>query len=306
MLLLLALLLTQSAPPVALDIQVRPFLELYFSQRASPVANDQAVTSPAVQLALSLIDATAIDCESADAFLHACEALPETIERAGQTIPVRDPALPLARRLAATPKEYPQDLAAQAHRNLDARKQAVEAAFKKYPGLVAAATGSLEIAKAPATIPVVIVSTMPAPGAATYRDASGHAVSVVGVASLDGLDLIETVLHESLHAADAMSSKDVTALNKLRSALTEAGVAPRTAADCVHAVIFAQAAASVRRLADPAHTPVGAKPSGAYSRMSKPAQDAVAIWTAHCDGSIDTSTAITRIVTAAKATSALR
>jgi hypothetical protein len=253
-------------------------------------------------LALSLIDATAIDCDSPNAFLKACETLPESIERGGQTIPVRDVALPLARTLVALLAESPRDLSAEAHQNLDARKQAVESAFRKYPGLLTSAVASLEIASPGPTVPVVVVSTIPAPGAATYRDSSGRAVSVVGVGALDGLDLVETVLHEALHAVDAMSSKDATALNRLRTALTDAGVAPRTAADCVHAVIFAQAAATVRRIADSAHTPVGAKPAGAYSRMTPQARETVAIWTAHCDGTIDTSTAIARIVAAAKAT----
>lgn len=310
MLLIFVLLLTQGAqtpPAVALDVQIRPFLELYFSQRATPVASDQATpSSPAVQLALSLIDATAVDCENADAFLRACDKLPESIERAGQTIPVRDLALPLARRLAAMAKENPADLSAQALRSLDSRKQAIETAFKKYPTLVASAVASLEISNPTATVPVVIVSAMPSPGAATFRDSQGRSVSVIGAGSLEGSDLIETVLHELLHAVDAMSSKDQTGLNRLRGALTDAGVAARTAADCVHAVIFAQAAASVRRVADSAHTPVGARPSGPYSRMSKPAQDAVAIWTAHCNGTIDTPTAIARIVAAAKTTSGLR
>ena len=305
MLLLLAILLTQGAPPVTLDVQIRPFVDLYFSQRASPVAGE-ATPSVAVQLALSMVDAAAVGCESADAFLRACESLPESVERAGQTIPVRDLALPLARRLVSMLKENPQDLSTLAHRSLDPKRQTIDAAFKKYPRLVASALESLEIANPASTVPVVIVSTMPAPGAATYRDANGRAVSVVGTGSLDGSDLVETVLHESLHAVDAMSSKDVTALNKLRTALTDAGVAPRTAADCVHAVIFAQAAATVRRVVDPAHVPVGAKPGGAYGRMSKPAQESVAIWTAHCDGTIDTSTAVARIVAVAKTTPAIR
>jgi hypothetical protein len=36
--------------------------------------------------------------------------------------------------------------------------------------------------------------------------------------------------------------------------------------------------------------------------MTPQARETVAIWTAHCDGTIDTSTAIARIVAAAKAT----
>lgn len=296
----MSLAVAQPAPQVKLDVQVRPFVELYFAARAAEASAAAKPQTPADLLALASIDATAVDSETAEAFLKACADLPESIERGGQTIVIRDTALALARRLVAMSDRDREAQLARTRGGLDAKKRAIESALQRWPPLLPSALQSLEMGTVDLTVPVVLVSNMPSPGAATFRATGGRAISVVGVELLEGSDLVETVLHEVLHAVDVQSAQRPTVLQQLRAALTNAGVPARNSADCLHAVIFAQAAATVKRVADAAHEPVGAKPNGPYSRMSPPARETVNIWTDHAEGRIDLATAIAQIVAAAK------
>ena len=101
MVLVVAFVVSQAAATAKLVIQSNGFLDRYFAQRAANAAAAQA--SPAEQLALALIDATAIDCANPEEFLKASQALPESVQRGGQTIRIREIALALAQQVAKMP-----------------------------------------------------------------------------------------------------------------------------------------------------------------------------------------------------------
>jgi hypothetical protein len=149
-------------------------------------------------------------------------------------------------------------------------------------------------------IVVTLVSDAPYPGIFA-ADASGRAsASFVRVHGLEGGALVETLLHESLHAIDELSVRSPTAMNMLRGALSRRGMdeSDPNVEMAVNTVTFAEAASLVRRYVDPGHRPLGE--SGFYT-LYPPAPDIVAAWGRHLDGadSLDaTADAIAKAVAA--------
>ena len=123
--------------------------------------------------------------------------------------------------------------------------------------------------------------------------------SFVRVRGLDGSALVETVLHESLHALDEMTVRESTAMNTLRAALAQRGIdeSNSNAEMAINTVTFAEAASLVRRFVDPKHRPLGE--SGFYT-LYPPAPAIVEAWSRHVGGeAMDaTADAIAKAVTA--------
>jgi hypothetical protein len=123
--------------------------------------------------------------------------------------------------------------------------------------------------------------------------------SFVRVRGLDGSALVETVLHEALHALDEMTVRESTAMNALRAALAKRGIDAEdsNAEMAINTVTFAEAASLVRRFVDPNHKPLGE--SGFYT-LYAPAPAIVEAWTRHVGGeALDaTADAIAKAVTA--------
>ena len=111
--------------------------------------------------------------------------------------------------------------------------------------------------------------------------------------------LVETVLHESLHALDEMTVREATAMNALRAALAKRGIDAddSNAEMAINTVTFAEAASLVRRFVDPTHAPLGE--SGFYT-LYAPAPAIVEAWTRHVggEGLESTADAIAKAVTA--------
>ena len=116
---------------------------------------------------------------------------------------------------------------------------------------------------------------------------------------LEGGALVETVLHESLHAIDELTVRSPTAMNMLRAALMRNGIdeSDPNVEMAVNTVTFAEAASLVRRFVDPKHRPMGE--SGFYT-LFPPAPAIVEAWNRRIDGaSLDeTSDAIAKAVVA--------
>jgi hypothetical protein len=162
---------------------------------------------------------------------------------------------------------------------------------------------TLGIADPQPVLPVYLVADAPWPGAMTYLSRRGG-VCFVGMASDGASQLLETVLHETLHALDASSSgPDV--FDELRTALRGAGVEPTDARlrDLPHMVMFVHAAETVRRLLDPDHNDYGTLEIGGrpalYIRDQASFNAVQPVWRAYLDGGIDRQEAVRRIVAAA-------
>lgn len=130
-------------------------------------------------------------------------------------------------------------------------------------------------------IVVTLVSDAPYPGIFA-ADARGRVMaSFVRVRGLDGTALVETVLHESLHAMDEMTVRESsTAMNTLRAALGRRGLdeTDSSVEMAINTVTFAEAASLVKRFVDPTHRPLGE--SGFYT-LYPPSPAIVDAWTRH-------------------------
>jgi len=212
-------------------------------------------------------------------------ALPEKKEVGGRMVPLRADAVRLAKAMAeAEPdfrngpyRDHAEDIA-RAAKDLEARLVP-----KEEPILQAIET-DMAVSRAGRPIVITLVADAPYPGVFA-ADARGRVMaSFVRVRGLDGGALVETVLHESLHAFDEMTVREKsTAMNLLRDALAKRGMdeSDSNVEMAVNTVTFAEAASLVRRFVDPQHRALGE--SGFYT-LYPPAAAIVDAWGRHVSG----------------------
>lgn len=212
------------------------------------------------------------------------EDLPESREVGGRMVQLRARAVRLARAMERTEREFragpfrehseeianaAKDLKTRLLPNVDTVLRAIEADMS-LPGVQR-------------PIVVTLVQDAPYPGIFA-ADARGRAsASFVRVRGLEGGALVETLLHESLHAIDELTVRSPTAMNTLRGALSRRGIdeTDPNVEMAVNTVTFAEAASLVRRYVDAGHRPLGE--SGFYT-LYPPAADIVAAWGRHLEG----------------------
>jgi hypothetical protein len=210
--------------------------------------------------------------------------LPEKKDVGGRMVMLRAAAVRLARAMSAVEatfrrgpyREHADDIA-RAAKDLSLRLLPNE------PQLLRAIEADMALGGVNRPIVVTLVSDAPYPGIFA-ADARGHVMaSFVRVRGLDGNALVETVLHESLHAMDEMTVREPsTAMNMLRAALARRGLdeADSNVEMAINTVTFAEAASLVKRFVDPAHRPLGE--SGFYT-LYPPAPAIVEAWTRHVE-----------------------
>lgn len=114
--------------------------------------------------------------------------------------------------------------------------------------------------------------------------------------------LLESVIHETLHVLDDSTRGESSVFNELQAALREAGL-PRDHSlrhDVPHTVMFVQAAETVRRMLVSDHVDYGdiemwGRP-GLYARQPKITAAVRPVWRAYLDGEIDRAEAVRRMV----------
>jgi hypothetical protein len=242
------------------------------------------------------------DVSSAAELLAAYEKLPEKKDVAGVSVSFRAGAVRLARAMGANESTYRKgpyrvhsDAIAVAAQDLAAHLLPREAEILR------AIEADMALPGTARPIVVTLVSEAPYPGIFAADQRGRVMASFVRVRGLDGSALVETVLHESLHALDEMSVRETTAMNLLRAALAKRGIdAENSNAEmAINTVTFAEAASLVRRFVDPNHRPLGE--SGFYM-LYAPAPAIVEAWTRHVgrpgEAIEDTADAIAKAVTA--------
>jgi hypothetical protein len=228
------------------------------------------------------------------------EKLPEKKDVGGQMVQFRADAVRLARAMAAVEATYRKgpyrlhsDAISVAAKDLAAHLVPNEAAILR------AIETDMALPSGARPIVVTLVSDAPYPGIFAADQRGRVMASFVRVRGLDGSALVETVLHESLHALDEMTVRESTAMNALRAALAKRGIDAEdsNAEMAINTVTFAEAASLVRRFVDPNHKPLGE--SGFYT-LYAPAPAIVEAWTRHVGGeALDaTADAIAKAVTA--------
>jgi hypothetical protein len=217
--------------------------------------------------------------------------LPEKKDVGGTNVPLRAAALRLAQAMTdveATYRKGPyrlhSDAIGVAANDLAARLVPREA------DILRAVEADMALPAGRRPVVVTLVSDAPYPGIFA-ADARGRVMACfVRVRGLEGTALVETVLHESLHALDEMTVREATAMNMLRAALAQRGIdeANSNAEMAINTVTFAEAASLVRRFVDPKHRPLGE--SGFYT-LYPPAPSIVEAWTRHVEGEAMEATA---------------
>ncbi|MDB4938711.1 MAG: hypothetical protein JWP87_5683 [Labilithrix sp.] len=240
------------------------------------------------------------EVSTASELLAIYEKLPEKKDVGGQTVQFRAGAMRLARAMAtneATYRKGPYRLHADAI-GIAANDLATHLVPRE-ADILRAIEADMALPGGARPIVVTLVSDAPYPGIFAADQRGRVMASFVRVRGLDGNALVETVLHESLHALDEMTVRESTAMNMLRAALAKRGIdAENSNAEmAINTVTFAEAASLVRRFIDPKYRPLGE--SGFYT-LYAPAPAIVEAWTRHVDGeALDaTADAIANAVTA--------
>jgi hypothetical protein len=221
------------------------------------------------------------EVSSATELLAIYEKLPEKKDVGGVTVAFRADAVRLARAMATNESVYRKgpyrlhaDAIGVAAADLAAHLLPREAEILR------AIEADMALPGGARPITVTLVSDAPYPGIFAADQRGRVMASFVRVRGLDGSALVETVLHESLHALDEMSVRESTAMNMLRAALAKRGIDAEdsNAEMAINTVTFAEAASLVHRFVDPKHRPLGE--SGFYM-LYAPAPAIVEAWTRH-------------------------
>lgn len=143
----------------------------------------------------------------------------------------------------------------------------------------------LGIQGAPKSIHIVLVPRFAAPGGITMRTSSGVVV-LISAEGFSGTALLETVLHEGLHACEAEETKvDLLSRIRLSDALEKLESADRR--NLPHTVYFIAAAEAIRQGGAPNHEDVGVT-LGTYKRAYERYRLHIEpAWRAYLRGEID-------------------
>jgi hypothetical protein len=211
-------------------------------------------------------------------------ALPVMRDVGGKMVPLRARAQKLAQAMAATEAAYQRgpyhDHASEiAH----AAKELNTRLFPKLEEILRTIDADMNLPGTGRPIVITLVGDAPYPGIFAADDRGQTMASFVRVRGLEGGALVETVLHELLHAIDEVTVRSPTAMNMLRDALARRGIdkSDPNVEMAVNTVTFAEAASLVRRFVEPTHRPLGE--SGFYT-LYPPASAIVVAWERHVEG----------------------
>ena len=310
-----ALGLVQAAPqpapaPVApIELRLSPIIDLHFWVRKmaeqkgelpavsgvpEAVAAARASQTELGPMALrGVLEGNFVGLESAADLRATTEKLPETAQMfGGRTIKLREGALRLARSYVTLEKpfletvwprhkEAAEALAAQLRRDL----------LPKAPQVYEDLARHLDVPIPSRPIPVYLTAEGPWPGAVTARTDENTGVCFVAADASNGSQLLEIVVHETIHALDVMAGEGdvLTALQKR--------LGPKDGRDFPHTVMFVQAAGTVRKVIDPAHKDYG-DVEGYYARVPRASAVVVPAWRAYLAGEISRDEALNRIAAA--------
>jgi hypothetical protein len=305
-----ALAFAQPAPqptPAPVELRVSPVVDLHFWVRKLAEQKGEVPTisglpeavaaARALQTELGggwgIVEGDFVGAESAADLLAIAERFPETASmRGGRTIRLREGAVRLARTYTSLEKpfletvwprhrEAAEGLAAQLRRDL----------LPKAPQVYEDLARHLDVRVPSHPIPIYLTAEGPWPGAVTARTDREGAVCFVAADASTGSQLVEAVVHETIHALDVMAGEGGV-LNGLRKRVGQEDLR-----DFPHTVMFVQAAGTVRKVLDPAHKDYG-DVEGYYSRVPKAAAVVVPAWRAYLAGEISRDEALNRIAAA--------
>jgi hypothetical protein len=299
-----------------LEFRVDPLVDLIFLARSIDPKKEESRVDFGPELLAAAEAAAALDralgnplswglladiftsAESVSDIVESCDKLPEEIQTAGGSLRFRAEAIIFARALAAVEPMFLANLWPARRAEIDAKLQSLQNVFDSTaePWMPFVLT-HLSMVDPQEIIPVYLVGDGPWPGAVTYRSRAEGGMCFVAIDSAEGSQLVETIIHEAIHALDVSTADEPTALNQLRAELRETGVGSSDPLmrNLPHLLIFVQAAETTRRCIAPEHVDYGVT-HGVYERLEPGASVVREHWPRSIERSIDLPTAIVEIV----------
>jgi hypothetical protein len=322
--LLLALPLLLPAPlqaNPAVDLRVAPLPDLWFSVReksaTGTMARDNA-RGHAIEAVRKLdaafgqpilwgfVEGRLPEAATCDDLAKVFATLPDKFQARGmrQEIDLRHFAGEIATKLRAIEADFMKKEWERARTELEEQRERVarSLAGEKGAEIVAALAKGLGLDVPEAPVPVYLVRLAPPPGGFSHKAAGGGAVSFVATEGVSEALLIETVLHELIHAMEVSTTDGEDVLARLRAALRERGVPVRSRhyRDAVHTLYFLHAADVVRAHVDPEHVDYG-ESQGYYEQVPEITAIERPLWKRYREGELDAGALVDAIAEAVAA-----
>jgi hypothetical protein len=243
-----------------------------------------------------IYDGSMIGASSAADLAKTAAELPESLQsRGGQTVLLREPMTRLAEgygRLEGPFREkvWPRHREKAERADAYLRRHLLPRSAEVFADLAR----SLDVAVPATPIPVYVVAEAPFPRAFTFRSQTGP-FSVVAPEGAPGTLWDEIVIHETVHALDALSGERGVIKDLRRRLSGILGASAQEVEEFAHTLMFAQAAGTVRRVLDPAHKDYG-DVAGYYPKVPRAAAVVVPAWREYLAGGITRDEALDRIV----------
>lgn len=296
-------------PPAPIELKVSPIIDLHFWVRKmaeqkgelpavaglpEAVAAAKAFQTELGPMALwGVFEGSFVGLESAADLLATAEKLPETAQMfSGRTIQLREAAVRLARSYVPLEKPFLETVWPRHREAIEGvATQLRRDLLPKAPQVYEDLARHLDVPVPSRPIPVYLTAEAPWPGAVTARTDENTGVCFVAADASTGSQLVETVVHETIHALDVMAGEGdvLTALQKR--------LGPKDARDFPHTVMFVQAAGTVRKVLFPDHKDYG-DVAGYYGRVPRASAVVGKAWRAYLAGEISRDEALNRIVAA--------
>lgn len=250
------------------------------------------------QMAWGILEGSLMQAEDIAAARRIAEKLPAEFQSmSGATLPLRELAQKLLDAYEPIERDFVERTWPDHQRKIAAARKSLAADLLPLAArCIEYIEKSLDMKDGQQAIPVYLVASAPWPGGFTHRRRGGGGVCIVGVDQKPEL-LVETALHECIHALDISTQSQPTVLNELRKKLQQAGHSPRSELmrSVPHTLIFVQAGETVRRMLNPQHRHYG-DTAGYYARVPEATNAVREPWTAHLEGKMTTNEAVARMV----------
>lgn len=302
-----------ASQPARVDLRISRFADMHHAMRRyaeipaeKRPAEFRAAADAATEtekalggvIAWGILEGALIDAADLPAARAIAEKLPPEFQSmSGAKLPLRELALRLVAAYEPVEAAFAERIWPEHEPKLRTMRERLNAELMPHAArCLAHIERCFNMQDAQPSIPVYLVAEAPTPGGFTHRRRGGGGVCIVGLDDRPGL-MIETVLHECVHALDLSTQSQPTALNTLRKDLQAAGLPPRSELirSVPHTLMFVQSGETVRRLLNPDHKHYG-DAAGYYAKVPEATAAVREPWTEYLDEKLSREAAIRKIV----------
>jgi hypothetical protein len=302
-----------AARPARIDLRMSRFVDLHYAMRHyaelpadkrpeeyQAAANAAAAVNAALSgpLGWGILESALFEASDVAAAKAMAERLPTEFQSmSGAKLPLRELAMQLVKAYEPIETRFGERIWPEHEKSLRTERARLDQELMPHAAkCLAYIERSFRMEDVQATIPVYLLALAPSPGAFTHRRRGGGGVCFVGVDERPGM-MVETILHECVHALDISTQSQPTALNTLRKDLQSAGLPPRSELmrSVPHTLMFVQSGETVRRLLEPQHKHYG-DVAGYYAKVPESVAAVRAPWTAYLDEKLSLEAALRQII----------